>query len=73
MDEAAYVKAGFLSAIVSGDASSPIIDKSAAIKMLGNEFDNRGAIDNSGSLQVFHFGFFHPQNRECQAGRDGVL
>ncbi|MBE9538100.1 MAG: bifunctional aconitate hydratase 2/2-methylisocitrate dehydratase [Proteobacteria bacterium] len=36
VDEAAYVKAGFLSAIVSGDASSPLIDKAAAIKLLGN-------------------------------------
>jgi len=36
VDEAAYVKAGFLSAIVSGDASSPVIDKSTAIKLLGN-------------------------------------
>lgn len=36
VDEAAYVKAGFLSAIVSGDASSPIIDKNTAIKLLGN-------------------------------------
>ena len=36
VDEAAYVKAGFLSAIVNGDASSPLIDKTAAIELLGN-------------------------------------
>jgi aconitate hydratase 2/2-methylisocitrate dehydratase len=36
VDEAAYVKAGFLSAIVAGEASCPVIDKSAAIKLLGN-------------------------------------
>lgn len=36
VDEAAYVKAGFLSAIVAGEATSPLIDKSAAIKLLGN-------------------------------------
>ena len=36
VDEAAYVKAGFLSAIVAGEVSSPLIDKSAAIKLLGN-------------------------------------
>ncbi len=36
VDEAAYVKAGFLSAIVNGETSSPVIDKSAAIKLLGN-------------------------------------
>lgn len=36
VDEAAYVKAGFLSAIVTGDTTSPLIDKLAAIKLLGN-------------------------------------
>lgn len=36
VDEAAYVKAGFLSAIVKGDDSSPLITKEDAIKLLGN-------------------------------------
>jgi aconitate hydratase 2/2-methylisocitrate dehydratase len=36
VDEAAYVKAGFLSAIVNGEASSPLIDRSAAVTLLGN-------------------------------------
>ncbi|MFK8046986.1 MAG: bifunctional aconitate hydratase 2/2-methylisocitrate dehydratase [Halioglobus sp.] len=36
VDEAAYVKAGFLSAIISGEASSPLIDKAMAIELLGN-------------------------------------
>ena len=36
VDEAAYVKAGFLNAIVSGEASSPLISKDAAIQLLGN-------------------------------------
>lgn len=36
VDEAAYVKAGFLSAIVTGEAQSPLIDKTAAIALLGN-------------------------------------
>ncbi|MBV1930443.1 MAG: bifunctional aconitate hydratase 2/2-methylisocitrate dehydratase, partial [Porticoccaceae bacterium] len=35
VDEAAYVKAGFLSAIVNGDASSPLINRSKAIELLG--------------------------------------
>ena len=35
VDEAAYVKAGFLSAIVKGEATSPIIDKKHAIRLLG--------------------------------------
>ena len=36
VDEAAYVKAGFLSAIVTGEASSPLIDAAAAVTLLGN-------------------------------------
>ncbi len=36
VDEAAYVKAGFLSAIAKGEAVSPLIDKIAAVKLLGN-------------------------------------
>lgn len=36
VDEAAYVKAGFLSALATGEASSPIIDKPTAIKLLGS-------------------------------------
>ncbi|GAB1270175.1 bifunctional aconitate hydratase 2/2-methylisocitrate dehydratase [Aurantivibrio infirmus] len=36
VDEAAYVKAGFLSAIVTGEAQSPLIDRKAAVKLLGN-------------------------------------
>ncbi|MDF2179523.1 bifunctional aconitate hydratase 2/2-methylisocitrate dehydratase [Aliiglaciecola sp. CAU 1673] len=36
VDEAAYVKAGFLTAIVKGEASSPLISKDAAVQLLGN-------------------------------------
>jgi len=36
VDEAAYVKAAFLSALVKGEVSSPIIDRAAAVEMLGN-------------------------------------
>jgi aconitate hydratase 2/2-methylisocitrate dehydratase len=35
VDEAAYVKAGFLSAIVKGTDHSPILDKAHAVKLLG--------------------------------------
>jgi aconitate hydratase 2/2-methylisocitrate dehydratase len=35
VDEAAYVKASFLAAIVKGEASSPIVPKDLAIKLLG--------------------------------------
>ncbi|MFT5482858.1 MAG: aconitate hydratase 2/2-methylisocitrate dehydratase [Halieaceae bacterium] len=36
VDEAAYVKAGFLAALVSNNASSPAIDRETAVKLLGN-------------------------------------
>lgn len=35
VDQAAYVKAGFLSALAKGDDKSPIIDKAHAVKLLG--------------------------------------
>nr|MDT0251569.1 bifunctional aconitate hydratase 2/2-methylisocitrate dehydratase [Endozoicomonas sp.] len=35
VDEAAYVKAGFLSAIVKGDAESPLVDSKKAVQLLG--------------------------------------
>ncbi len=35
VDEAAYVKAGFLSAIVKGEATSPLLSKEASVKLLG--------------------------------------
>ena len=35
VDQAAYVKAAFLTAIVKGEASSPLIDKKRAVQLLG--------------------------------------
>ena len=35
VDEAAYVKAGFLAAITKGEAASPLIDKALATEILG--------------------------------------
>jgi aconitate hydratase 2 / 2-methylisocitrate dehydratase len=35
VDEAAYVKAGFLTAIAKGEAQSPLVDKVHAVKLLG--------------------------------------
>jgi aconitate hydratase 2/2-methylisocitrate dehydratase len=35
VDQAAYVKAGFLAAIANGEASSPLINKVAAVELLG--------------------------------------
>lgn len=36
VDEAAYVKAGFLSALIKGEVESPVINKEQAVKLLGN-------------------------------------
>ena len=35
VDEAAYVKAAFLSAVAKGEANTPLIDKKEAVKLLG--------------------------------------
>ncbi|MFJ5287796.1 aconitate hydratase B, partial [Pseudomonas sp. NPDC088429] len=35
VDEAAYVKAGFLSALAKGEVSSPLLDKKRAVELLG--------------------------------------
>ena len=35
VDEAAYVKAGFLAAVATGEAASPLIDKPKAVELLG--------------------------------------
>jgi aconitate hydratase 2/2-methylisocitrate dehydratase len=35
VDEAAYVKAGFLSALAKGEVTSPLIDKKRAVELLG--------------------------------------
>jgi aconitate hydratase 2 / 2-methylisocitrate dehydratase len=35
VDEAAYVKAGFLSAVAKGEVNSPLIDRALAVKLLG--------------------------------------
>ena len=35
VDQAAYVKAGFLAAIAKGEASSPLIDAKKAVELLG--------------------------------------
>jgi aconitate hydratase 2/2-methylisocitrate dehydratase len=36
VDEAAYVKAGFLSAVAKGETDCPVIDKLKAVELLGN-------------------------------------
>ncbi|MCR8924324.1 bifunctional aconitate hydratase 2/2-methylisocitrate dehydratase [Dasania sp. GY-MA-18] len=83
VDEAAYVKAGFLSAIVKGEASSALIDKEHAIKLLGNmhggynietlvtalDCDELGAL---AATELKHtllmFDAFHDVEEKAQAG-----
>ena len=36
VDEAAYVKAGFLAAVAQGEAASPLIDRRKAIELFGD-------------------------------------
>ena len=35
VDEAAYVKAGFLAALANGEAESPLLDRRRAVELLG--------------------------------------
>ena len=83
VDEAAYVKAAFLSAIVKGEASSPLIDKPHAIKLLGmmlggynietlvNALDN-AELASLAAEQLKHtllmFDAFHDVEEKAKAG-----
>jgi len=83
VDEAAYVKAAFLAAIVRGEATSPLIDASAAIKLLGNMHGGYNietlisALDNEKIAQLaadelkhtlLMFDAFHDVELKAQAG-----
>ncbi|GAB3106469.1 bifunctional aconitate hydratase 2/2-methylisocitrate dehydratase [Aestuariicella hydrocarbonica] len=87
VDEAAYVKAGFLSAIVNGEATSPLIDKVAAIKLLGNMHGGYNietlvaALDNDdlaalAAEELKHtllmFDAFHDVEEKAKAGNDNA-
>ena len=83
VDEAAYVKAAFLSAIVKGEASSPLLDKPHAIKLLGmmlggynietlvNALDN-AELASLAAEQLKHtllmFDAFHDVEEKAKAG-----
>jgi aconitate hydratase 2/2-methylisocitrate dehydratase len=83
VDEAAYVKAAFLSAIVKGEANSPLIDKPHAIKLLGmmlggynietlvNALDN-AELASLAAEQLKHtllmFDAFHDVEEKAKAG-----
>jgi len=83
VDEAAYVKAAFLAAIVRGEATSPLIDATAAIKLLGNMHGGYNietlvnALDNEALAQLaadelkhtlLMFDAFHDVELKAQAG-----
>lgn len=83
VDEAAYVKAGFLSAVVKGEATSPLIDKAHAIKLLGMMLGGYNittlvdALDNTelaalAAEQLKHtllmFDAFHDVDEKAKAG-----
>lgn len=83
VDEAAYVKAGFLAAVVKGDTTSPLIDKSAAITLLGNMHGGYniepliGALDDAelaelAATELKHtllmFDAFHDVEEKAKAG-----
>ena len=85
VDEAAYVKAGFLAAIVRGDATSPLIDKKLAIKLLGNMHggyniealikaldDAELAADAANELKhtLLMFDAFHDVEQKAKAGNE---
>ena len=85
VDEAAYVKAGFLTAIAKGEASSPLIDRQAAIRLLGNMHggyniatlvalldDSELAAAAAGQLKhtLLMFDAFHDVDERARAGNE---
>ncbi|WP_416399253.1 bifunctional aconitate hydratase 2/2-methylisocitrate dehydratase [Allohahella sp. A8] len=85
VDEAAYVKAGFLSAIAKGETTSPLIDRARAIKILGNMLGGYNIatlvelLDDSeyaamAATELKHtllmFDMFHDVEEKAQAGNE---
>lgn len=85
VDEAAYVKAGFLSAIVNGEAYCPLISKDAAIQLLGNMHGGYNivtlveALDNNELAELaaeelkhtlLMFDAFHDVEEKARAGNE---
>ncbi|MCL4126653.1 UNVERIFIED_CONTAM: hypothetical protein GTU68_058543, partial [Idotea baltica] len=83
VDEAAYVKAGFLSAIVKNEAKSPLIDKCKAVQLLGTmqggyniatlvDLLDDNELADSAAEQLKHtllvFDAFHDVAEKAQAG-----
>ncbi|WP_104203541.1 bifunctional aconitate hydratase 2/2-methylisocitrate dehydratase [Billgrantia saliphila] len=83
VDEAAYVKAGFLTAITKGEAQSPLVDKVHAVKLLGTmqggyniatlvELLDDGELAKEAGEQLKHtllmFDAFHDVEERARAG-----
>ncbi len=83
VDEAAYVKAGFLSAVAKGEAESPLIDKKFAVKLLGTmlggyniatliDLLDDGELANSAADELCHtmlmFDAFHDVAEKADGG-----
>ena len=85
VDEAAYVKAGFLAAIAKGEAQSPLIDKNKAVELLGTMLGGYNiaalidALDDSEvadtavkalSHTLLMFDAFHDVREKAEAGNE---
>ena len=88
VDEAAYVKAGFLTAIAKGEATSPLIDKIHAVKLLGTmlggynintlvELLDDDELAEAAAEELKHtllmFDAFHDVEEKMQAGNANVV
>ena len=87
VDEAAYVKAGFLAAIARGEAESPLIDKKQAVELLGTmlggyniqpliellDDDELGALAAEQlKYTLLIFDAFHDVSEKASAGNDNA-
>ncbi len=87
VDEAAYVKAGFLAAIAKGEVSSPLIDKKRAVELLGTmlggynippmieALDDKDLADtavNALSHTLLMFDAFHDVQEKANGGNDAA-
>jgi len=82
VDDAAYVKAGFLAAIAKGEANSPIIDAARALELLGTmlggyniepmiaalDSDNADIAVDGLSKTLLMFDAFHDVQEKAEAG-----
>ena len=87
VDEAAYVKAGFLAAIAKGEVSSPLIDKKRAVELLGTmlggynippmieALDDKDLADTAVSAlshTLLMFDAFHDVQEKANGGNDAA-